>query len=474
MTEKRDRGSIAGDAAMPLDQDRTPVRNCILQLATSVVTVNLLAQSIAGPQVARLRSPDGKARHRTAGRGSLQTHQLLARPEAEFEIQRERAVMVGRLDETRARTPSFFGTLHDRLHQGTTHPVVLYGWIDCDRSDTKDVVALVEKIAADNPAIQLSDDIVEARVLDKMPNQTHSIFCARYIRDEIVGFRNRLECAVTDVPGRSRIGISAPPQLNLHLSPDFFEFDANAAALHTTGKEQLGATPMHQMSLIDRPVWASLGSRHAHLSVGTALARRYLPDVNRFASARDDAAPSLAALTTLISPGEHAYVLQVPDIVVPAGLTVARRARGVQMVAARKVPMDAIRTDIHLLGDADAPEMLALATLTEPGPFLSRTHTMGTFLGIRIDGRLAAMAGERFQFPGFTEVSGVCTHPDFRGLGLARSLSTAVASRIEARGELPFLHAWKTNHAAISLYESLGFELRSEVDVAVLERASSI
>jgi predicted GNAT family acetyltransferase len=114
--------------------------------------------------------------------------------------------------------------------------------------------------------------------------------------------------------------------------------------------------------------------------------------------------------------------------------------------------------------------MLALAKLTQPGPFLARTPLMGTFIGIRIDGRLAAMAGERVRFPGYTELSGVCTHPDFRGRGLARRLSAAVAAGIEARGERPFLHAWSTNRAAISLYESLGFELRSEVNVALLER----
>jgi predicted GNAT family acetyltransferase len=95
---------------------------------------------------------------------------------------------------------------------------------------------------------------------------------------------------------------------------------------------------------------------------------------------------------------------------------------------------------------------------------------MGTFIGIRVDGRLAAMAGERMRFPGYTEVSGVCTHPDFRGRGYARRLSAAVAARIEDRGERPFLHAWKTNQAAISLYESLGFTLRAEVNVAVVKR----
>lgn len=73
--------------------------------------------------------------------------------------------------------------------------------------------------------------------------------------------------------------------------------------------------------------------------------------------------------------------------------------------------------------------------------------------------------------PGHTEVSGVCTHPDFRGRGLARRLSAAVATAIQARGEQPFLHAWKTNLPDISLYEKLGFRLRSEVDVAVLERS---
>jgi predicted GNAT family acetyltransferase len=144
---------------------------------------------------------------------------------------------------------------------------------------------------------------------------------------------------------------------------------------------------------------------------------------------------------------------------------------GVQMVARRSFEVLAGREEILKLEDADAPEMLALAKLTEPGPFLARTHHhMGRFIGIRIDGRLAAMAGERFRFPGYTEVSGVCTHPDFRGRGLARRLSATVAAGIEARGERPFLHAWKSNRAAISLYESLGFELRSEVNVAVLEQ----
>ncbi|NIM44009.1 MAG: GNAT family N-acetyltransferase [Hydrogenophaga sp.] len=223
---------------------------------------------------------------------------------------------------------------------------------------------------------------------------------------------------------------------------------------------------------LDRPVWASLSGAHARLSRGSAFARRYLADVNRFAATPDEGPEALAALADLLAPGESVFLLQVPPIELPPGLRAVKRATGVQMEATRDLREQAIGEGIDALGEADAPEMLALATLTEPGPFLARTHAMGDFIGVRRDGRLLAMAGERFRVPGFAEVSGVCTHPDARGLGLARRLSAAVAARIQARGEQPFLHAWETNTAAIRLYETLGFRRRATVNVAVLERAA--
>ncbi|HWF99874.1 MAG TPA: GNAT family N-acetyltransferase [Steroidobacteraceae bacterium] len=224
---------------------------------------------------------------------------------------------------------------------------------------------------------------------------------------------------------------------------------------------------------LDRPVWESLSTYHGRLAEGDDRARRFVRDVNVFASSRDDDPEALAALADLVRPGESVYLLQAPRIAIPAALTALREAKGVQMIAPLGTPFEPPQHDMLPLADADAPEMLALAKLTEPGPFLPRTHLMGSFLGIRIAGRLAAMAGERMRFPGHTEVSGVCTHPDFRGRGLARRLSAAVAHRIQARGEQAFLHAWKSNHAAIALYGSLGFVLRTEVNVAELRRDSS-
>jgi len=228
------------------------------------------------------------------------------------------------------------------------------------------------------------------------------------------------------------------------------------------------------MHPLDRPVWASLTTHHASLAEGNALARRFVPDVNLFAAACDDSPAALAALAALVKPEESVFLLQVPDIVIPPGFAEIKAAKGVQMVATRSMTSEVTGDDIVMLTDEDAPEMLALATLTEPGPFFARTHAMGTFIGIRVGGRLAAMAGERMRFPGYTEVSAVCTHPDFRGRGYAGRLSAAVAAGIEARGDQPFLHAWKTNHSAISLYEKLGFRLRTEVQVAVLKRDTPI
>ncbi|GMA85333.1 hypothetical protein GCM10025868_05830 [Angustibacter aerolatus] len=116
---------------------------------------------------------------------------------------------------------------------------------------------------------------------------------------------------------------------------------------------------------------------------------------------------------------------------------------------------DAVR-----LTAADVPEMLALVERTRPGPFLPRTIEMGTYLGVRREGRLVAMAGERLHPPGWTEISAVCTDESARGQGLATRLVLAVAHGIRERGETPFLHAAGDNTNAIRLYESLGFRLR--------------
>jgi len=223
------------------------------------------------------------------------------------------------------------------------------------------------------------------------------------------------------------------------------------------------------MDALDRPVWGSLDGAHAALAEGGPLAKRYRRDVNVFAAAADDSAEAQVALAALLRPGDRIFIAQAADIAIPPGLAVVKQARCVQMVAAEPLRETQDVRAHRPLNEADAGRMLDLATLTEPGPFLSRTHTMGRFVGVHRDGDLVAMAGERFRLRGFVEVSAVCTHPRCQGQGLARQLSAAVAARIQAEGDTPFLHAWESNHVAIALYRSLGFRVRCLINVAVLE-----
>lgn len=220
-----------------------------------------------------------------------------------------------------------------------------------------------------------------------------------------------------------------------------------------------------------RPIWNALSGPQAAYALGDALARRFRPNIGPLAAARDASPEALAALARLV-PAEGVLVTLQADAYAPPPGTVAEMQRlAVQMIAP-DAPTDALPDpELQPLGAADAADMLALARLTEPGPFAEQTGSLGQFWGVRIDGCLAAMAGERMQMPGFAEISGVCAHPDFRGRGLARRVTRRVMAQIAQRGALPFLHSYADNPDALGLYRRLGFVPIGERIVTALRRA---
>lgn len=218
---------------------------------------------------------------------------------------------------------------------------------------------------------------------------------------------------------------------------------------------------------LDRPIWSALSNRQQRVSIGTTRARAFDRDIGPLAASMDDSEEALADLAAIVADRGTLILLQAEPSPVPAGCRADMVADAVQMVATDRLNLPD-PGDVVALSDADASEMLALAQLTAPGPFGPRTHTLGQFYGVRIDGRLAAMAGERMSLAGYGEVSGVCTHPDFRGRGLAMRLCAKVISRIVDRGERPFLHAYASNAGAISVYEKLGFAIRRPFSVMKL------
>lgn len=219
---------------------------------------------------------------------------------------------------------------------------------------------------------------------------------------------------------------------------------------------------------LDRPVWTTLTGRQRQFATGSPAALRYRPGINILAAAADASPASLTAFAALVPPGGAVATVEAEAMPAPPGLIVTRQAQLVQMIAEHPAPPEL--TDYLELGDADAREMLALATLTRPGPFVEYTHRLGRFIGVREEGRLVAMAGERMRAPGFGEVSAVCTHPEFRGRGLAGRLMRIIMAGIAEAGEMPFLHSYADNATAIALYETLGFRIRREVTATFLER----
>ena len=209
---------------------------------------------------------------------------------------------------------------------------------------------------------------------------------------------------------------------------------------------------------LDNPAYAALLGPHARLAQRSGNALRYPADVAPFAGL--PAEPGLgdwAALAALTGPGGVAATAGVPADP-PDGWRVLTIIDGVQLTGddVAGVPdLEAIA-----LGPADVPDMLDLVARTQPGPFLRRTIEFGGYLGIRQDGALVAMAGERLHPPGWAEISAVCTDPEYRGQGLATRLTLAVTAAIRARGDAPFLHVMATNVTAIRLYKSLGFRFR--------------
>jgi len=221
---------------------------------------------------------------------------------------------------------------------------------------------------------------------------------------------------------------------------------------------------------LDRVIWNAFTGRQAHLVLRDGDALRVDPDFGLFVATADHSPETLAALSRLVHahPGEVGIVERFDPPPIP-GTQVTRRAVLNQMVAQTLAAPRPVDFEILPLTDADAPEMLALATLTAPGPFFSRTHQLGEFVGVRVDGQLVAMAGERLRPEGFTEVSAVCAHPDHRGKGYAAKLMLHVAHKIVERGETPFLHSYDHNAGAIALYEALGFRFRCEQRLTVIE-----
>ncbi|MEO8394543.1 MAG: GNAT family N-acetyltransferase [Chloroflexota bacterium] len=228
---------------------------------------------------------------------------------------------------------------------------------------------------------------------------------------------------------------------------------------------------MNSAQILDNPVWHALTTHQADLAIGDGLAKRYPTDIAPFIALANTSAEAFADLAQIVTAGEKMVLrgFELPPEI--PGWTIHNRKMIVQMISEPPTPEIESAEAILTLSEADVPDMLGLVAAAEPGPFLPRTIRLGTYLGIRKDGQLVAMAGERMYPPGYREISAVCTHPNHRGKGYARLLMSRLMAQERQQGDVPILHVMPENMMAQRVYESLGFRKRRDLPYAMLSRA---
>ncbi len=221
---------------------------------------------------------------------------------------------------------------------------------------------------------------------------------------------------------------------------------------------------------LENPAYAALSGAHSRFAQRSGRALRYAADVAPFLALPSEASSNdWRDAIELVAPGTVAAAIH-DGSPLPESFKVTHTFELVQMIGEHVG--GARDPDAVTLGSADVPEMLELVRLTEPGPFLERTIELGRYVGMRRDGALVAMAGERLHFDGWTEISAVCTAPTHRGQGLASRLMSTLVADIQHRCERVFLHVLTDNANAIRLYEGLGFRARRSRTISVLTRAT--
>lgn len=223
---------------------------------------------------------------------------------------------------------------------------------------------------------------------------------------------------------------------------------------------------------LDNVIWYALTTRQTEFAVASDESRRFMPEVTALAALREPTEAAYLSLAGIVPSGQTVIIFLDEPFEAREEWSVIGGTHLLQMVCDNGGPAETFGSIVQIveLGAQDSPEMKELAALTKPGPFGSRTHELGTYLGIRREGKLVAMAGERLKVEGHTEVSAVCTHPEHLGKGYAGVLMGEVMGRIRQRGEIPFLHVRGDNVRAVALYERLGFHIRRRRHYVVLRK----
>ena len=227
------------------------------------------------------------------------------------------------------------------------------------------------------------------------------------------------------------------------------------------------------MHPLDNPSWTALTTHQADVALGSDLARRFSPDMAVHGGMSAVTTEAFASLSQMAQEPVGLFFSALPPL--PAGWTITRQLRMIQMLHEHEeTPVISLAPSARIveLSTSDLPEMMGVYEATRPGRTMARRiQQLGLFLGVRSEGKLAAMAGMRLHLPGYREITTVATHPDHLSRGYGTALVEELVRRIRAVGEQPFLHVRDDNDRAIQIYERLGFRERTRFDYVAIRYA---
>lgn len=213
---------------------------------------------------------------------------------------------------------------------------------------------------------------------------------------------------------------------------------------------------------LDNPAWWALNGVQQAFATGNAFVKRYQRGILPFA-AYDYATPeSIIDLDAWLEPGEIFFLIgQLPALA--PHWTVLKELPCAQMINQARVSAPEGAVQVIPLTTAHRMDMYHLIQKVQPGYYEPDTYRLGNYYGIWQQDQLVAIAGERMRLDLLTEISAICTHPEFTGRQYAQHLIAHLCNSNLEAGNIPFLHVLETNERAIRLYEYMGFSQRRTI-----------
>lgn len=222
--------------------------------------------------------------------------------------------------------------------------------------------------------------------------------------------------------------------------------------------------------MLTNPAYHALSTVDACFNIGTPPIHCYPADMAPFIGLPDWTVLSQQTLLHSAHADRTWFIIHEKEIDFISDFKIVFTIPLFQLVYSSSDVLENSCIELTALGPDHVDEMIALTELTKPGPFMKHTIEFGNYQGIFENGKLVAMGGERMHLPGFTEISAICTHPDFTGKGYGTQLVRTLSQQILRKGLTPFLHVRHDNLRAIDVYKRLGFEIKREMFFAIFRK----